>query len=175
MREEFNVDEIERDEAKSEEELQRKLTYEWGKEILEKKHIKQWKLVLFDKPAAFAYLVTRSPAEYAVLETILNEIKRKDPEFSPSTLFDFGSGVGTGYWATKKVFGKLGEVIETAMSCLRRGIPSSDPCYLDCVCCLTTFLTGFSVWTVYIKSKGRTGFETQYVYCLPYIKIYLYK
>ena len=102
-------------------------------------------LLLYEFYFILYTLYFRSPAEYAVLETILNEIKRKDPEFSPSTLFDFGSGVGTGYWATKKVFGKLGEVIETAMSCLRRGIPFSDPCYLDCVCCLTTFLPDFSV------------------------------
>ena len=86
-------------------------------------------LLLYEFYSILYTLYFRSPAEYAVLETILNEIKRKDPEFSPSTLFDFGSGVGTGYWATKKVFGKLGEVIGTAMSCLRRGIPFSDPCY----------------------------------------------
>jgi len=84
--------------------------YARRKEILEKVHLQHWVPVKYDETATFSYLIVRSPAEYAVLETIFKEIKRQDPGFSPKTMFDFGSGIGTGYWAAKNVFGKFSEV-----------------------------------------------------------------
>jgi ribosomal protein RSM22 (predicted rRNA methylase) len=54
--------------------------------------------------------VLRSSAEYAVLVNIFREIREQEKSWQPRTLFDFGSGVATGYWAASEVFGKLTEV-----------------------------------------------------------------
>lgn len=50
------------------------------------------------------YLVSRTPSEYCVLHKIFSEIRQSNPEFVPLTLFDFGSGVGSGYWVVKEVW-----------------------------------------------------------------------
>ena len=34
----------------------------------------------------------------------------QEPDFSVKSFFDYGSGVGTGYWATNHVFGNIPEV-----------------------------------------------------------------
>ncbi|KAK3921287.1 Methyltransferase-like protein 17, mitochondrial [Frankliniella fusca] len=52
------------------------------------------------------YLLSRTPAEYCILHKVLSEIHMKDPTFHPNTLFDFGSGVASGYWAAKEVWQK---------------------------------------------------------------------
>lgn len=44
------------------------------------------------------YLFARTPPEYCILHKIFTEIRHADPDFIPSTLFDFGSGVASGYW-----------------------------------------------------------------------------
>lgn len=41
------------------------------------------------------YLLSRISPEYNVIKTIFNEIQQRDPDFSPESLFDFGSGIGT--------------------------------------------------------------------------------
>ncbi|XP_050311793.1 methyltransferase-like protein 17, mitochondrial [Anthonomus grandis grandis] len=61
--------------------------------------IYNWKPMRYDVYSSLAYLLVRAPAEYAVLRRILGEIARRDPEFTPRSLFDFGSGVGTVTWA----------------------------------------------------------------------------
>lgn len=43
-------------------------------------------------------MVARSAPEYAVLQKIFMEMKTRDPDFHPLTMFDFGSGVGTATW-----------------------------------------------------------------------------
>lgn len=60
--------------------------------------IYKWKPVTYDKPTALAYLVVRLASDYASLTQIFNEIKQRDKEFQPTTLFDFGSGVGSVTW-----------------------------------------------------------------------------
>lgn len=52
------------------------------------------------------YFISRTPAEYCVLHKILSEIQQTDPEFVPLTLFDFGSGIASGYWAVREVWKK---------------------------------------------------------------------
>lgn len=52
----------------------------------------------YDERTALAYLLSRAPADYAVLMKIFGEIVQRDPEFTPRSLFDFGSGVGTVTW-----------------------------------------------------------------------------
>eukprot|EP00088_Acartia_fossae_P049919 TRINITY_DN5544_c0_g1_i5.p1 TRINITY_DN5544_c0_g1~~TRINITY_DN5544_c0_g1_i5.p1 ORF type:complete len:507 (-),score=71.00 TRINITY_DN5544_c0_g1_i5:212-1732(-) len=85
---------------------QRISDYNKREEKLREIHINRWVPVKFDKNCAFAYLLARSSAEYAVLESIFAELKYQEPEFKAKSFFDYGSGVGTGFWATCKVFGK---------------------------------------------------------------------
>ena len=57
-----------------------------------------WKPVEYDEDAAHAYLLAKAPYDYACMKTIMDEIKARDPNFQPRTLFDCGSGVGTSIW-----------------------------------------------------------------------------
>lgn len=64
-----------------------------------KKNVYRWGNISYDNPTCLQYLMIRAAPEYAVLIRILDEIRRKDPDFTPRSFFDFGSGVGTGIWA----------------------------------------------------------------------------
>lgn len=57
-----------------------------------------WVPVQYDKYTSLSYLVNRSVPEYSVLYKIFNEIKTNDANFTPKSMFDFGSGVGTAMW-----------------------------------------------------------------------------
>lgn len=63
-----------------------------------KQNIYNWQPITFDKLTCLTYLVGRSVQNYSVLYKILNEIKARDKDFRPRTLFDFGSGIGTVMW-----------------------------------------------------------------------------
>lgn len=58
----------------------------------------KWKPVVYDKSTALTYLVARLAPDYASITHIFNEILHRDPSFQPATMFDFGSGLGTGVW-----------------------------------------------------------------------------
>merc|ERR1719193_1928714 len=88
--------------------------------------MKHWAPLEFDKTCSLSYLLVRTPGEYAVLSRILQEIKAQDPNYRPMTLFDFGSGLCTAYWAASHTYGKLSEVFcvdtSTAMNDIARNI-----------------------------------------------------
>lgn len=75
---------------------------DFNKDVKAKKILKQniynWQPINFDKLTSLTYLVGRGVQNYAVLRKIFNEIKSRDKDFRPKTLFDFGSGVGTVMW-----------------------------------------------------------------------------
>ncbi|XP_045461777.1 methyltransferase-like protein 17, mitochondrial [Harmonia axyridis] len=73
---------------------------------LMKKTVYNWFPVKYDIAQSLCYLVGRSAAEYAVLIKILSEIKLRNPDWKPLTLFDFGSGVGTVTWAANTIWPK---------------------------------------------------------------------
>jgi len=54
-----------------------------------------------------AYLVTRLPATYAAVTAVLEELRRRAPNFSPTSLFDLGAGPGTAAWAACESFESL--------------------------------------------------------------------
>ncbi|XP_015180546.1 PREDICTED: methyltransferase-like protein 17, mitochondrial [Polistes dominula] len=58
----------------------------------------------YNRQSCLLYLVGRSQFEYSVVYRILNQIKTKDVDFKPKTLFDFGSGVGTVMWASSQLW-----------------------------------------------------------------------
>ncbi|XP_039761967.1 methyltransferase-like protein 17, mitochondrial [Pararge aegeria] len=64
-----------------------------------KKNVYRWGNISYDKATSLQYLMARAPPEYAALVRILDEIKRRLPDYTPRSFFDFGSGVGTGTWA----------------------------------------------------------------------------
>ncbi|XP_045530500.1 methyltransferase-like protein 17, mitochondrial [Pieris brassicae] len=64
-----------------------------------KKNVYAWGNIAYDKATCLQYLMSRAAPEYAILVRILDEIKRKLPDYKPRNFFDFGSGIGTGTWA----------------------------------------------------------------------------
>lgn len=56
----------------------------------------------FDNVTSLTYLMARAPFEYSALLRVFKELKKKDPNFQPRTLFDFGSGTGTVVWAASR-------------------------------------------------------------------------
>ncbi|PSN51932.1 Methyltransferase-like protein 17 [Blattella germanica] len=64
-----------------------------------------WQPVNYDEHKALQYMVERFAPEYAVLSKIFCEIKKRQPDFHPFTLFDFGSGLGTVTWAARNLWG----------------------------------------------------------------------
>ncbi|ENN79731.1 methyltransferase-like protein 17, mitochondrial [Dendroctonus ponderosae] len=85
------------DSAEAERRILQSVNNKIGKGLREK--IYNWKPIKYDEYTALVYLMARAPAEYAVLMKIFGEIAKRDPEFTPRSLFDFGSGVGTVTWA----------------------------------------------------------------------------
>ncbi|VVC87207.1 methyltransferase-like protein 17, mitochondrial [Leptidea sinapis] len=75
-----------------------------------KRNIYSWGNISFDNPTCLQYLMCRAAPEYAILVRILDEIKRKLPDYKPRSFFDFGSGVGTGTWAMNKYW--KGDIFE---------------------------------------------------------------
>ncbi|XP_066254248.1 ribosome assembly protein METTL17, mitochondrial [Euwallacea similis] len=71
-----------------------------------KRKVYNWKPIKYDVYTSLAYLLGRAPAEYAVLTKIFSEIVNRDKEFTPKSLFDFGSGVGTVTWAANAFWKK---------------------------------------------------------------------
>lgn len=82
----------------------------WQKqrEDLIKKRMKErtfaWKPIKYGHYEAVVYAIGRGALEYGVLMRILQEIKSRDADFKPQSYFDFGSGVGTGMWATSSLW-----------------------------------------------------------------------
>lgn len=58
----------------------------------------------YSPPFAIAYLYSRMPNTLLVLTSILSEIKNRNPEFSPSSLLDYGAGLGSGVLSALDVF-----------------------------------------------------------------------
>ena len=76
---------------------------------LENSHLCKWTPIEFDETGSLTYLLSRTAAEFASLTQVFSQIREKDPAFQPRTLFDFGSGVGSGLWAARDIFGKVTE------------------------------------------------------------------
>ncbi|ROT66606.1 Methyltransferase-like protein 17 [Penaeus vannamei] len=63
-----------------------------------KKDVYHWKPIEYNGYRAAMYVAGRLAPDYASLYRIMAEVKKRDPHFSPLTLLDFGSGVGTSMW-----------------------------------------------------------------------------
>lgn len=65
---------------------------------LMKKKVYNWKPIDYNYYNSLLYMYARSAPEYAVLTKIFLEINKRDQDFKPKSLFDFGSGIGTATW-----------------------------------------------------------------------------
>jgi len=101
IKKEFNVNDIDSHEDNTK--ILKRLKW------LENRSNCKWAPIEFDETGSVTYLVTRTAAEFASLVTIFRQIKDSDDKYQPRTLFDFGSGVGSGLWAAREVFGQFTE------------------------------------------------------------------
>ena len=63
--------------------------------------------VIADEADALAYLVTRMPATYAVIQSVLTQAMKIAPDFTPSSFLDVGAGPGTAAWAARDMWPSL--------------------------------------------------------------------
>ncbi|KXJ27318.1 Methyltransferase-like protein 17, mitochondrial [Exaiptasia diaphana] len=61
--------------------------------------IEEYKVVRYNKRESAAFAASRIPASYGATLRVLHEISRREPDYKPETLLDFGSGTGTAIWA----------------------------------------------------------------------------
>uniref|UniRef100_A0A8C2GMZ8 Ribosome assembly protein METTL17, mitochondrial n=1 Tax=Cyprinus carpio TaxID=7962 RepID=A0A8C2GMZ8_CYPCA len=64
-----------------------------------------WHVSRYDEDLGLVYMAARLAGGYAAVLRALNEIKKRDPVFVPYSLLDFGSGLGTGTWASHTLWG----------------------------------------------------------------------
>ncbi|XP_065913795.1 ribosome assembly protein METTL17, mitochondrial-like isoform X2 [Dysidea avara] len=92
---------------------------EWSKSLLK-----------YNQREALATMVSRLNGTYSTTLRVLNEIRRRRPEFQPETVLDFGSGLGTAVWATNEIWNKsvyeylcvdTSEEMENLAKILRKG------------------------------------------------------
>ncbi|XP_041697232.1 methyltransferase-like protein 17, mitochondrial [Coregonus clupeaformis] len=65
-----------------------------------------WSPMRYDEELGVVYMAARLAGGYAAVKRALNEIKKRDPSFSPHSLLDFGSGLGTVVWASHSFWGE---------------------------------------------------------------------
>lgn len=90
------------------------------------KHLKQslysWRPVLYNEHNSLLYMVSRSAPEFAALQKIFMEVKTREPDFQPRSMFDFGSGIGTAtWWATVETVGVVRVGYVTVIYMLHEG------------------------------------------------------
>lgn len=61
--------------------------------------------IRYGEDLGLVYMAARLAGGYAAVLRALNEIKKRDPVFEPYSLLDFGSGLGTGTWASHTLWG----------------------------------------------------------------------
>ncbi|XGW23643.1 hypothetical protein V3C99_005677 [Haemonchus contortus] len=71
--------------------------------ILKKANFNWKPLAIESKEAAAAYALSRLAPNYAEIARVLDEFEGND--FSPTSVLDYGSGIGAGFWAVNERFG----------------------------------------------------------------------
>lgn len=65
---------------------------------------RDWHYYEYDEYSSNLYMATRLAPNYAVIKTIMNEIRDMDQQFQPKSVLDFGSGMGTTIWAVNETW-----------------------------------------------------------------------
>ncbi|XP_073527304.1 ribosome assembly protein METTL17, mitochondrial [Phyllobates terribilis] len=71
-----------------------------------RKNSYHWQPLNYTEQFGLVYLAARFDGGFAAVSRALQEIHQRVPEFSPTTLLDFGSGVGSVSWAAHGIWGK---------------------------------------------------------------------
>ncbi|KAL1438872.1 hypothetical protein MTO96_047610 [Rhipicephalus appendiculatus] len=71
-----------------------------------KKRVRLWKPMKYDDFGARGYLVGMLAADYAVVHDVFHEIRHLNPAFAPNSMMDFGSGLGSCFWAARNIWPK---------------------------------------------------------------------
>lgn len=53
----------------------------------------------YQREATIGYLYRKMPYTYYVYKRIATEVQKRLPDFKPTTVLDFGAGLGSGVWA----------------------------------------------------------------------------
>ncbi|KAK8401929.1 hypothetical protein O3P69_001204 [Scylla paramamosain] len=69
-----------------------------------KKEAYNWQALQYDTYKSVLYLAARLAPDFAALVQIMSDIKKRDPGYTPLTMLDFGSGVGSSMWAADHVW-----------------------------------------------------------------------
>ncbi|XP_018425524.1 PREDICTED: methyltransferase-like protein 17, mitochondrial [Nanorana parkeri] len=70
-----------------------------------RKQTYNWQPLSYTEQTATVYLAARFDGGYAAVTRALQEIRQRVPDFTPQTLLDFGSGVGSVSWAAHSIWG----------------------------------------------------------------------
>ncbi|XP_032232863.1 methyltransferase-like protein 17, mitochondrial isoform X2 [Nematostella vectensis] len=65
----------------------------------------EYKVIRYQARESAAFAASRIPSCYGSTLRVLNEISKREPDYKPETLMDFGSGVGTAIWAAHETWG----------------------------------------------------------------------
>lgn len=60
---------------------------------------RDWHYFEYDQRASYMYMAARLSPNYSCIRTVMKEICDLDSSFAPKSVLDFGSGMGTTYWA----------------------------------------------------------------------------
>lgn len=63
--------------------------------------------VEYKQAQSVAYLQCRMPYTYQVTKRITNEIRLRMPDFKPTSVLDYGAGLGSSIWAAHDTYGSL--------------------------------------------------------------------
>uniref|UniRef100_A0AAY4AW16 Methyltransferase like 17 n=1 Tax=Denticeps clupeoides TaxID=299321 RepID=A0AAY4AW16_9TELE len=86
------------DESQLEARIRKKVFYELRRTTY------HWSPLRYDEELGVVYMASRLAGGYAAVKRALYEIKKRDPAFSPHSLLDFGSGLGTAVWASHSLW-----------------------------------------------------------------------
>ncbi|XP_056384556.1 methyltransferase-like protein 17, mitochondrial isoform X2 [Hyla sarda] len=70
-----------------------------------RKNIYHWQPLSYTAQIGLVYLAARFDGGFAAVSRVLHEIYQRVPGFSPQTLMDFGSGIGSVLWAAHGIWG----------------------------------------------------------------------
>ncbi|XP_068723173.1 ribosome assembly protein METTL17, mitochondrial-like [Montipora capricornis] len=65
----------------------------------------EYKVVRYNKRESTAYAASRIPSSYGATLRVFHEMTRREPDFKPETMLDFGSGTGMALWAAHQKWG----------------------------------------------------------------------
>src|SRR6202012_4001568 len=69
-------------------------------------------IAIRDQTDALAYAITRSPATYGAVHSVLTRLRERNPAFAPQSSLDLGSGTGAAGWAIAETFPQIASITQ---------------------------------------------------------------